>query len=53
MNSILHKAHHAAIVMKPFPHIVIKNALDEELFEKLENEFPSIDTTWIQLVNAT
>jgi len=42
MESVLAKASESEIVSDPFPHLVIKNALDEDLYEKLSAEYPGI-----------
>jgi hypothetical protein len=39
--SILSKASKADLVLEPFPHLVIKNALAPEIYAQLEREFPS------------
>ena len=39
--SVLQNADKALLVKKPFPHIVIRNCLDQELYEKLESSYPS------------
>ena len=38
--SILGKARAADICREPFPHIVINNALDEDIYEALIREIP-------------
>jgi len=43
MESILNKVSKADIVSHPFPHIVIHNALSDDLYRKLEAEYPSTD----------
>ena len=43
MKSILHKAAEADIVDLPFPHLVIHNALEDDLYERLASEFPPAD----------
>lgn len=40
-QSVLSKARSADVVMEPFPHVVIRNALDPALYEKLAAEFPA------------
>ena len=42
--SVLKKFNASNLKLKPYPHIVINNALDEEIYKKLENEFPSNET---------
>lgn len=44
MKSVLHKASRADISDDPFPHIVVKDALDEELYEALATSFPDAQT---------
>ena len=39
--SILAKADKGMIKKKPFPHLVIKDAIDEALYDQLASEFPS------------
>ena len=29
------------LIMEPFPHIIIENCLDEDLYNHLENTYPS------------
>jgi hypothetical protein len=41
MQSILARAHKADIRRDPFPHIVIPDALDAELYDRLAREFPA------------
>lgn len=41
VQSVLHKARKADIVKDPFPHLVIPNALDPDLYARLEAEFPA------------
>lgn len=38
--SILSKASTSDLVLEPYPHLVIKNALDPSLFEELQNTLP-------------
>ncbi|MUL38095.1 2OG-Fe(II) oxygenase [Gloeocapsopsis dulcis] len=44
MRTLLSKVQASNVIAEPFPHIVIKDALDEELCAKLMAEYPSIDT---------
>jgi len=44
MRTLLSKVQASDVITEPFPHIVIKDALDEELCAKLMAEYPSIDT---------
>lgn len=44
MRSLLSKVQASGIITEPFPHIVVKDALDEDLCAKLMAEYPSIDT---------
>lgn len=39
--SILSRASRTDLVLDPYPHLVIKNALDPEIYAKLDAEFPS------------
>ncbi len=39
-QSFFHKARSADIAKEPFPHLVIRNALDPALYERLAAEFP-------------
>ena len=39
--SILSRASQADLVLDPYPHLVIKNALDPEIYAKLESQFPA------------
>ena len=41
MKSVLQKASRRDIIDEPFPHIVIHDALEEDLYERLACEFPS------------
>ena len=41
--SILSNATEADVIMEPYPHLVLKNALDEEIFQQLKEEQPSVD----------
>jgi len=41
MKSILHKASAASVVSEPFPHVVIDDALDPELYAALVASFPN------------
>jgi hypothetical protein len=41
MKSILHKVTRADVVRTPFPHVVIDEALDAELYARLAAAFPS------------
>lgn len=45
-NSWLSKLSNATeedVVIDPYPHLVIRNALDEEIFQQLKDEQPSVD----------
>lgn len=44
MKSILSKAKPSDVITEPFPHLLIKDALDEDLYLQLALEFPSIAT---------
>lgn len=41
MDSILHRARPADVVDDPFPHVVLEEALDPELYRELARQFPS------------
>ncbi len=41
MQSVLAKAKGAKLTLEPFPHLVIHDALESSLYEKLMSEFPS------------
>ena len=41
VQSILHKADARNVVEDPFPHLVIREALDPALYERLASEFPA------------
>jgi hypothetical protein len=43
VQSVLARAKPSDVVMEPYPHIVIKNALPEALADKLLAEFPTLD----------
>ena len=38
--SILSRASQADLKLEPFPHLIIRNALDPEVYEQLDREFP-------------
>ena len=40
MRSILAKATPADVVAEPFPHLVLHDALDEDVYEELARQFP-------------
>ncbi|PIG93907.1 2OG-Fe(II) oxygenase [Gloeocapsopsis sp. IPPAS B-1203] len=44
MRTLLSKVQASDVIAEPFPHIVVKDALDEDLCAKLMAEYPSIDT---------
>jgi len=44
MKTLLSKVKKSDVFIDPFPHIIVKDALEEELFLKLVSEFPSIST---------
>tara|TARA_Y100000310_G_scaffold333165_1_gene410145 strand:+ start:327 stop:1067 length:741 start_codon:yes stop_codon:yes gene_type:complete len=44
--SILAKAKPEDIRIYPYPHIVIRNAIDEPLYNQLAKEYPSIEEIW-------
>lgn len=44
MKTVLHKASRGDIVVDPFPHLVLRNALDDEAYEALASEFPDDET---------
>lgn len=41
--SILGRASRADVISDPFPHLVIKNALPDDVYERLASEFPSLN----------
>ncbi len=41
--SILSKVTRDDVIMEPFPHIVIKNALDDEIYEDMSRNFPLLN----------
>jgi len=43
-QSLLKKARASEIVREPFPHLVIRDALDPALYDRLEREFPADET---------
>ena len=43
MQSILSKATKDRIKLDPFPYVTIENALDDDLFRRLAETFPSVD----------
>ncbi len=43
VQSVLAKAKRADVRSDPFPHIVIENALDQDLYDRLASEFPGPD----------
>lgn len=44
--SILAKAKPEDIKLDPYPHIVIRNAIDEPLYNQLSKEYPSTEEIW-------
>lgn len=42
MPTVLDRADRARVVLEPFPHIVIENALPSEVFEALSSSFPTL-----------
>lgn len=40
MKSILHKVTRADVVLRPFPHVVVDGALEEDLYAQLTSAFP-------------
>jgi len=44
MKSLLSKVKPSDVITEPFPHIVVKDALEEEVCLKLASEWPSIGT---------
>ncbi|OKH21030.1 hypothetical protein [Chroogloeocystis siderophila] len=44
MNTLLSKVKASDVIAEPFPHIVIRDAIDEDLCAKLVADYPSIDT---------
>ena len=44
MQSVLSKATKDQVVTDPYPHIIIEDALDAELYARLSEEFPSRET---------
>ncbi len=44
MSSILRKVTRAGVVMSPFPHVVVDDALDEDLYALLASSFPPSET---------
>jgi hypothetical protein len=43
MNSVLHSVRRGDVVMEPFPHVVVDDALDPELYARLAATFPPAD----------
>lgn len=41
MNSVLHNVRRGDVVMEPFPHVVVDDALDPALYARLAATFPS------------
>ncbi|MEZ5490775.1 MAG: hypothetical protein R3F50_10695 [Gammaproteobacteria bacterium] len=41
--SILSNAAEEDVILEPYPHLVIKNALDKEIFQQLKAEQPGVD----------
>jgi hypothetical protein len=44
MKTILAKVKKSDVITDPFPHIIVKDALDPEVYSKLVSEFPSLTT---------
>ena len=44
MKSILSKVKKSDVISDPFPHIIVKDALEPEVYLKLVSEFPSLTT---------
>jgi len=43
MNSVLHNVGRGDVVMEPFPHVVVDNALEPELYARLAATFPAAE----------
>jgi len=43
MKSLLSKVKKSDIMTEPFPHIIVRDALDEDVYSHLVSEFPSIN----------
>jgi hypothetical protein len=44
MKTLLSKVQASDVITEPFPHIIVKDALEEDIYLKLVTEFPSIAT---------
>lgn len=44
MKTILSKVKKSDVISDPFPHIIVKDALESEVYSKLVSEFPSLAT---------
>ena len=44
MHTVLSSASKADVELDPFPHVVVRHALDEEWAERLMAEFPALET---------
>jgi hypothetical protein len=43
MNSLLHNLTTDQVIVEPFPHLVVANALDAEFCDQLQREFPPME----------
>jgi hypothetical protein len=43
MQSVLSRVTSSDVASDPFPHVVVKDALDDDLCEQLQSEFPRLD----------
>jgi hypothetical protein len=44
MKTLLAKVTKSDVITEPFPHIVIQDALEKEVYSRLVSEYPSLDT---------
>lgn len=50
--TLLDRADHARVVLEPYPHIIIENALPSDAFEALSSSFPTLSDLPSELAGA-
>jgi len=51
MKTLLSKVKQSDVILEPFPHIVVKDALEAEVCSQLASEWPSLETLRYGIVN--